>query len=58
MKELLEYFIQRTDERFDRLEAKVDRLDKFKIKVTAYVVSAGVVVQALLSCGSKILGGH
>ena len=58
MKELVDYFIARTDERFDRLEAKVDRLNNFKVKVVATVIAAGVIFQAFLEYGHKFIGGN
>lgn len=32
-KDLLDYFIKRTDERFDQLEEKIDTLIKFKWQI-------------------------
>lgn len=49
--ELLDYFIKHTDDRFDRLESKVDDLRSFKWKG----VGALTVLSVFFGVGTQIL---
>jgi len=47
-KEFLHYFIERTDERFDKLESKLDMLIKFKWQIIGGSVTASVFVACMV----------
>jgi len=48
-KNLMDYFVERTDERFDKLESKIDRLLEFKWQIiggaTALSAFVGIAIQ-------------
>lgn len=53
-KELLEYFISRTDKRFDQLERKLDTLLKFKWQI----ISGATVVSGLVAIAIQFIMKH
>jgi len=37
-KELMDYYIKRSDERFDKIESKIDKLGNFKWKIIGFSI--------------------
>lgn len=48
-RDLIDYFISKTDERFDKIEAKVDQVLKFKWQINGGTIVASAVITILLN---------
>jgi len=48
-------FEAKTDERFDKIEEKLESLNNFKIKVTAYAILAVIVAKVLAESVISVL---
>lgn len=55
-KELMDYFIQRTDKRFDRIEKKMDELLKFKWRIAGGIAFVSFLVTIGVQFVFKIKG--
>lgn len=51
MKELVDYFIQETNDKFDKLEQKVDQLLEFKWKIIGGSVGLSVFITLIFQVG-------
>ncbi len=53
-KELVDYFIEQTNERFSILESKMDQLLEFKWRVVGGVVAASCLVTMIIQVASLV----
>lgn len=53
---LLEYYIKKSDERFDRLEAKIDKLMGFKWRLVGAASGVSIVISVLFEMAKAIAG--
>lgn len=51
MKELVDYFIRETNEKFDKLDDKVNQLLEFKWKVVGSSIGVSLVITAVFQIG-------
>ena len=56
-KELMEYFIEKTDERFDKLEYKIDKILEFKWQIIGGAVGISGLIGLVVNLFFNIKGG-